>query len=62
MTIQGRRCYTSYDYIFRDAGDGQLRAAGGAKIWRLCPRLGLPQDPDYLFLAEPAALHLSVSF
>ena len=29
---------------------------------RLCPRLRLPQDPDYLFLAEPAALHLSVSF
>jgi hypothetical protein len=27
MTIQGRRCYTSYDYIFRDAGDGQLSAA-----------------------------------
>ena len=27
MTIQGRRCYTSYDYIFRDTGDGQLRAA-----------------------------------
>jgi len=22
----------------------------------------LPQDPDYLFLTEPAALHLSVSF
>jgi hypothetical protein len=28
----------------------------------LRPRLGLPQNPDYLFLAEPAALHLSVSF
>ena len=29
---------------------------------RLCPRLRLPQDPDDLLLAEPAALHLSVSF
>jgi hypothetical protein len=28
----------------------------------LCSRLRFPQDPDYLFLAEPAALHLSVSF
>src|ERR1700731_4399992 len=43
--------------------EGRVRDAVPATyLWRLCPRLRLPQDPDYLFLVEPAALHLSVSF